>query len=664
MDKKVLNNRYEIIEKIGGGGMAEVYKAKCRVLNRFVAIKVLRNEFVGDEEFISKFKDESQAAAKLNHNNIVNIFDTGIDGDIHYIVMEYVEGTTLKEYIKKNKPLDIKESINIASQIAEALRHAHGNKIIHRDIKPQNILLTEDKLAKVGDFGIARAISEKTITNSDKSIGSVHYFSPEQARGGYVDNRTDIYSLGVVLFEMVTGRVPFDGDTPISVALKHVNENISKPSKYNEKIPRKLEEIILKSTNKSQSLRYHNIDEMIEDLKNVFEPNSKTPVIPTEEDLEKEEALRKFFESDNENNNNTKKSSFKNYKKKKESEEEVEKVSKTEKNKKIKMTILALILALAITGTLTVLAINYIRDYLITEEFEMPNIVGLDVEEAEKEITDLGLEFEVEDRVYNPNYEEGVVITQNIKPETKVKVGFPIKVIVSLGEKLVVVPDIINEHTNEGTILIREAGLVEGEIVYEFSEEIPWGLIISQTPEAGDEVSEGSEISYVVSKGPEVEYVLMPNLVGLTYEEAERNILAKGFTVGTVSERPNDEYEAGTVYYQNYPAGTEIEVETNIDIIVSTGPEESTEDDQNTSESGVEGQLNEKMMMIELPNDREMISVLVERVTDDTRETVYTGSHSSEEESISIPVTGYGLQKFEIFIDSEFIESREINFGE
>jgi serine/threonine-protein kinase len=664
MDKKVLNNRYEIIEKIGGGGMAEVYKAKCRVLNRFVAIKVLRNEFVGDEEFISKFKDESQAAAKLNHNNIVNIFDTGIDGDIHYIVMEYVEGTTLKEYIKKNKPLDIKESINIASQIAEALRHAHGNKIIHRDIKPQNILLTEDKLAKVGDFGIARAISEKTITNSDKSIGSVHYFSPEQARGGYVDNRTDIYSLGVVLFEMVTGRVPFDGDTPISVALKHVNENISKPSKYNEKIPRKLEEIILKSTNKSQSLRYHNIDEMIEDLKNVFEPNSKIPVIPTEEDLEKEEALRKFFESDNENNNNTKKSSFKNYKKKKESEEEVEKVSKSEKNKKIKMTILALILALAITGTLTVLAINYIRDYLITEEFEMPNIVGLDVEEAEKEITDLGLEFEVEDRVYNPNYEEGVVITQNIKPETKVKVGFPIKVIVSLGEKLVVVPDIINEHTNEGTILIREAGLVEGEIVYEFSEEIPWGLIISQTPEAGDEVSEGSEISYVVSKGPEVEYALMPNLVGLSYEEAERNILAKGFNVGTVSERPNDEYEAGIVYYQNYPAGTEIEVETNIDIIVSTGPEESTEDNQNTSESGVEGQLNEKMMMIELPNDREVISVLVERITDDTRETVYSGTHNSEEESISIPVTGYGLQKFEIFIDSEFIESREINFGE
>ena len=239
MNNKVLNNRYEIIEKIGGGGMAEVYKARCRVLDRFVAIKVLRSEFVEDEEFISKFKDESQAAAKLNHNNIVNIYDTGIDDNIHYIVMEYVEGTTLKEYIKNNKPLDIKESINIASQIAEALRHAHANKIIHRDIKPQNILITEDKLAKVGDFGIARAISEKTITNSDKSIGSVHYFSPEQARGGYVDNRTDIYSLGVVLFEMVTGRVPFDGETPISVALKHVNENISKPSKYNEKIPKK-----------------------------------------------------------------------------------------------------------------------------------------------------------------------------------------------------------------------------------------------------------------------------------------------------------------------------------------------------------------------------------------------------------------------------------------
>ncbi len=659
MDKKVLNNRYEIIEKIGGGGMAEVYKAKCRVLNRYVAIKVLRGEFVEDEEFISKFKDESQAAAKLNHNNIVNIYDTGLDGDIHYIVMEYVEGMTLKEYIKEKKPLDIKESINIASQIAEALRHAHANKIIHRDIKPQNILITEDKLAKVGDFGIARAISEKTITNSDKSIGSVHYFSPEQARGGYVDNRTDIYSLGVVIFEMVTGRVPFDGDTPISVALKHVNESISKPSKYNKKIPEKLEEIILKSTNKSQRLRYHNIDEMIEDLKNVFEPNTKSAFILPEEDLEKEEALRKFFESDSGDDN------LKNKTDVKANDIKTEKnTKKTKNNKKLKMTVLAVILALAITGTLTILAVNYIKDYLITEEFDMPDIVGLNAEAAEARIRDLGLEFEIEDRVYNSDYAEGEVITQNIKPESKVKAGFPIKVIVSLGEKLVEVPEIIDEHSNQGVILIREAGLEEGEITYEFSEEIPWGLIISQDPEAGEEVLEGTEISYVVSKGPEVEYLLMPNLTGLTQEEAERTILSKGFEIGTISERPNDEYDSGIVYYQSYPAGTEIEVGTSIDIIVSTGPETTPDEEENTTDSGVEGQLDEKTLMIELPNDRDTISVIVERITDDTRETVYTGTHNSEEGSISIPVTGYGLQKFEIFIDSEFIESREINFGE
>ncbi|MDW7667497.1 MAG: Stk1 family PASTA domain-containing Ser/Thr kinase [Bacillota bacterium] len=659
MDKKVLNNRYEIIEKIGGGGMAEVYKARCRVLNRNVAIKVLRGEFVEDEEFISKFKDESQAAAKLNHNNIVNIYDTGLDGDIHYIVMEYVEGMTLKEYIKDNKPLDIKESINIASQIAEALRHAHSNKIIHRDIKPQNILITEEKLAKVGDFGIARAISEKTITNSDKSIGSVHYFSPEQARGGYVDNRTDIYSLGVVLFEMVTGRVPFDGDTPISVALKHVNENISKPSKYNEKIPAKLEEIILKSTNKSQRLRYHNIDEMIEDLKNVFEPNTKSVFIPSEEDLEKEEALRKFFESDSSDNN------IKNKKAAKINDvEEEDDIKEPRNNKKLKMTILAVILALAITGTFTILAVNYIKDYLITEEFEMPNIVGLDAEAAEAQIKELGLNFEIEDRIYNSNFAEGEVITQNIKPESKVKEGFPIKVIVSLGEKLVEVPEIVNEHSNEGLILIREAGLEEGEITYEFSEEIPWGLIIRQNPEAGEKVSVGEEISYVVSKGPEVEYLLMPNLIGLTQEEAERSILSKGFKIGTISERSNDEHDSGIVYYQSYPAGTEIEVGTSIDIIVSTGPEATPDEGDTTTDSGVEGQLDEKMLMIELPSDRETIAVIVERITDDTRENVYTGTHNSEEESISIPVTGYGLQKFEIFIDSEFIESREINFGE
>jgi len=666
MNKKVLNNRYEIIEKIGGGGMAEVYKAKCRVLDRYVAVKILRSEFVEDEEFISKFKDESQAAAKLNHNNIVNIYDTGIDRDIHYIVMEYVEGTTLKEYIKNNKPIDIKESINIACQIGEALRHAHSNKIIHRDIKPQNILLTKDKVAKVGDFGIARAISEKTITNSDKSIGSVHYFSPEQARGGYVDNRTDIYSLGVVLFEMVTGRVPFDGDTPISVALKHVNENMSKPSKYNEDIPDKLEEIILKSTNKIQRLRYHNIDEMIEDLKNVFEPNEKKAYIPIKDDLEKEEALRKFFESDNENNKTERKNNKKSYNSKKyKNENEEEPKEKSGNNKKLKTTILAVLLALIITGTITILAINYIRGYLVTEEYDMPDIVGLDVEEAEEIITDLGLQFEVEDRVHNSDYEEGEVITQNIKPDSKVKEIFPIKVIVSLGEKLVEVPSIINEHSNESSIIIREAGLEEGEITYEFSEQIPWGLVIRQDPEAGEEVSEGTEISYVVSKGPEVEYLLMPNLIGLSREEAENTILSKGFSIGTVSERSNDEYESGIIYYQSYPAGTEIEVGTSIDIIVSTGSEEEPpEENDSTTDSGLEGQLDEKMIIIELPAGREMISVIVERVTDDTRETVYSGNHTSEEDPISIPVTGSGLQKFEIFIDSEFIESREINFGE
>jgi len=656
MNKKVLNNRYEIIEKIGGGGMAEVYKARCRVLDRFVAIKVLRSEFVEDEEFISKFKDESQAAAKLNHNNIVNIYDTGIDDNIHYIVMEYVEGTTLKEYIKNNKPLDIKESINIASQIAEALRHAHANKIIHRDIKPQNILITEDKLAKVGDFGIARAISEKTITNSDKSIGSVHYFSPEQARGGYVDNRTDIYSLGVVLFEMVTGRVPFDGETPISVALKHVNENISKPSKYNEKIPKKLEEIILKSTNKSQRLRYHNIDEMIEDLKNVFDTNTKMSYIPTKDDIEKEEALRKFFESDGEDSTSKEKR-----------KQKVQSVNeeKPNKNKKLKMTILAIILALAITVTLTIFAINYIKGYLITEEVSMPDIIGLDEEIAEKQIEELGLEFEIEDRVYNPDYDEGQIITQNIKAESKVKTKFPIKVIVSLGEKLVNVPGIKDEHSNKAAILLREAGLKEGEITYEFSEEIPWGLVIEQDPSVDEKVSEGTEVSYIVSKGPEVEYLLMPNLIGLNREESERTINSRGFQLGTVSEKSNDEYEEGIVYYQSYPAGTEVEVGTTIDMIVSTGPEEEVNEDvDNTTDSGVEGQLNEKMLLVELPDGREMISVLVERVTDDTREAIYSGNHTSDEESISIPVTGFGLQKFEIFIDSQLAESREINFGE
>ena len=266
LEGKIIGNRYEILEKIGNGGMATVYKAKCHVLNRYVAIKVLRDEFTTDEEFIKRFNTEAQSAASLTHPNIVSIYDVGNEGNLYYIVMELIQGKTLKEIIQEDGALPWKWSVNIAIQICSALEVAHKNNIIHRDIKPHNIIITEDGIAKVTDFGIAKAVSNSTITAFGTTIGSVHYFSPEHARGGYTDAKSDLYSLGIVMYEMLTGRVPFDADTPVSVALKHMPEKPVEPMKLNPSIPFEVNQVIMKAMQKEANLRYQSATEMLNDL--------------------------------------------------------------------------------------------------------------------------------------------------------------------------------------------------------------------------------------------------------------------------------------------------------------------------------------------------------------------------------------------------------------
>ena len=264
---KILGGRYELLEKTGGGGMAVVYKAKCHLLKRYVAVKILRPDLVDNEEFVTRFKRESQAAASLSHPNIVNMYDVGQENGTHYIVMEYVDGMTLKEYIRKEGRLTSKEAVRIASQICSALHHAHENNIVHRDIKPQNILINKEGTAKVADFGIARAVTSSTVTMAGANvIGSVHYFSPEQAKGGYVDKKSDIYSLGIVLYEMVTGVVPFEGDSAISVALKHIQEQVTPPGEINPDVPKSIQYIIQRAIEKNLENRYHDAAEMLHDL--------------------------------------------------------------------------------------------------------------------------------------------------------------------------------------------------------------------------------------------------------------------------------------------------------------------------------------------------------------------------------------------------------------
>ena len=269
MSSRVLSGRYELLEKIGDGGMAVVYKGKDKLLNRFIAVKILRPEFTKDATFVENFKRESQAAAGLSHPNIVGVYDVGREGNINYIVMELIEGDTLNKIIEREAPMDYRKVIDISKQVAQALRIAHKNKIIHRDVKPHNIMITEDGVVKLADFGIARAVNDATLATGSKIVGSVHYFSPEQARGNYVDERSDIYSLGIVMYEMLTGKVPFDGDNPVTVALKHINEEIIPPIELEPGIPPALDRCVMKATSKYQTNRYANADELIQELENI-----------------------------------------------------------------------------------------------------------------------------------------------------------------------------------------------------------------------------------------------------------------------------------------------------------------------------------------------------------------------------------------------------------
>ena len=407
----ILGNRYEIIEKVGEGGMAKVYKAKCHLLNRYVAIKILRDEFTNDEQFIGKFRRESQAAASLSHPSILNIYDVGVDeidnNIIHYIVMEFIDGKTLKELIKENGKLTIEKTISYSIQIAEALQNAHKNRIIHRDIKPHNIMITKEDRVKVTDFGIARAVTSSTVTTTSNVLGSVHYFSPEQARGGYTDEKSDIYSLGIVIYEMATGKVPYDGESPISVALKHIQEDIIAPSQIDDTIPKNLEAIIVKCIQKRQSDRYNNVSDLIIDLKaidndlislNSAQENdmeSATKIIPTIDIKEEIEVNSKS---------------------------EKRKVhSNKKKSKGGGVVFLGILLAfILVTGLF--FGYGKLKKALAVDEIKVPDISGMQEEDAKELIESLDLTFRVIDTAKSNEFLIGQVITQSVEPDTIVRV--------------------------------------------------------------------------------------------------------------------------------------------------------------------------------------------------------------------------------------------------
>ena len=554
LEGKILGNRYEIIEKVGNGGMATVYRAEDKVLKRNVAVKVLKDEFTTDEEFIKRFEIEAQSAARLTHPNIVSIYDVGSEDNLYYIVMELIRGKTLKEIIVEERgPLPWKWSVNVAIQIASALEMAHKNNIIHRDIKPHNIIITEDGIAKVTDFGIAKAVSNSTITAFGTTIGSVHYFSPEHARGGFTDAKSDLYSLGVVMYEMVTGRVPFDADTPVSVALKHMQEEPEEPIELNPNLPSAVNRIIMKALKKDTTLRYQSATDMLADLRQAL----KNPNGDFVDDRDYDATARTQKINTDLYGNVTEEDNNKRGKKD-------NKFIAFIKRHKVLSAFIGLILLFAISlgGTLAFLNITN------PAEVQLPDVVGMSKEEAQKTVEDLKLVFEVSSEEYNKDVPEGYVISQDPTyiADYNVKEGSTVKVVISKGQEKTTVPKVVGMTRQEAVDALEEANL-KAEIVEETSRTVEEGYVISQEVEADSEAYAGDTIKIHVSTGTGIKQVTVQNVVGQTEANARTTLEGQGLKVNVnyVEATSND----GKVTAQSVAGGTTVDEGTTVTLTVN-----------------------------------------------------------------------------------------------
>lgn len=512
MGETILGNRYEIIRKIGDGGMAFVYEAKDRLLNRVVAVKVLRPEFVDDEEFLAKFKREAEAVANISHPNIVNVYDVGCDGKVNYIVMEYIDGQNLKEIIKTEGTLDEYTALDITKQIAKALGAAHKKGVIHRDIKPHNILISsEGRNVKVADFGIAKAATNSTMTNIGSIIGSVHYFSPEQAKGKPVKNNADLYSLGIVLYEMLLGKVPFKGDSPISIALQHINEDIEFSLEEKTQIPQSIRTLIKKLTEKDPTDRYQSSEEVIEDIEYI-EQNIDLDFIKQYDDF----ATRRIPPVEVVDNSNKFKTLGKEPKREPKEEmfvqperEKVDKYERKPKKKKrsgFKGAIIGL-LVLAILGVAGVVTNGFglLNGNKDNNVIIAPNLLNMSLQDANKTIYNLGLKLTISE-IHDSDVEKNHVISQTPPEGTELEKGDTVTIVVSLGPEELSVPNLLGFALKDAKKILEKDGLVLGSVSYDYSEIYKEGTVINQNPVAGaGSIKKGDTVNVVVSKGQKPE---------------------------------------------------------------------------------------------------------------------------------------------------------------
>lgn len=653
-----LGNRYEIIEVLGTGGMAVVYKGRDVVLNRMVAIKVLKQEYNKDEEFVKKFQKESQAAASLSHPNIVNVFDVGYSSEVHYIVMEIVNGNTLRDYLNNMQGFMKEEAIiNIGLQIASALSQAHQNDIVHRDIKSQNILVNEHGSIKVTDFGIARAATTATIVNTKEVIGSVHYSSPEQARGGIVDSRSDIYSLGILLYELTTKTLPFEGDSPVTIALKQIKDDMPNPQNINPEITDGLASIIHKCTEKMPNDRYQNVLELVEDLKTLrlnksfvvqdqMYSNHETTVLPkiTEEELMAHQTQRRQPRT---------------------VENRIETSSpQSPSRNKLNMTLVilgALVLALLVFG---IVAINKFKDIFDVETVTVPAVVGMISEDAVRTLTDAGLEADVtETRVHN-DIEAGYIISQSVEEGSKVKEGYTVKLVVSSGGIQSIIPNVKQQTLSEAKVMIENDGFVVGEETYEFND-LPEGMIISQSPKAGIKMPQGTVVDLVISQGLENDNLLVPSLVTKTIREAEITLNTIGLKLGDIKYEISETVEKGLII-SNSKVGDEVEPGTYVDVVVSSGAtEESTEASTEATTEAVSSELKLNVYIETQYFAGDTETIKIEMVQGDVRKTIYEKVHAKSE-GAEIPITtivsGTGSAKILVYYGETVRLEQDIQF--
>lgn len=668
---EILGERYEILDKIGTGGMATVYKAKDTLLNRNVAIKILRDSLEEEETVVNNFVKEAQASAGLAHNNIVSVYDVGNSDGLNYIVMELVEGITLKEYIKEKGMLPWQEACDYAIQIGQGISEAHANDIIHCDIKPQNIILTEDKTVKVTDFGIAKAVSSGTTVVGGTALGSVHYISPEQARGGHTDPRTDIYSMGIVLYEMLAGKVPFDGDSAVGIAMKHLEEEPVDVKCINLDIPTDLAYVVMKAISKEQSKRYQSVQEMLNDIhavlaseplpsKNIIDPDRLADTTDDEDSDEKAKEIQEELE-------------LRQRKAKLIKAREMEKKKRAQKRANRMATLLAII-------TIAVIGLIGTGVYMIVNNFvlnvSVPDFTNMTVEEAKQlakdkhlKILDSDIEYSISDTV-----EDGKVVTQSPQKGKTAEKNSEVRIVVSIGSRggNIAVPDLINKTRVEAMEMIDSAQL-RATVIEENSKTVPAGNVIRQIPVSGTKLFAGDYVTIYLSKGvsgdtTQTGKTVVPNVTGVDIDVARNLLSDAGLTLGSVSSVTSDS-AYGTVISQSVGAGNSVNSGSSIGIVISGGPaqaeEPEPEQEQNnsagtSSSSGSGGSTTgTQTFFVSIPNNGQD-SVYVEVYVNGTL--VHEGEYPSDTGTVPVDISGSGEVNVTAYVDG-VAQSQTINFG-